>query len=381
MRIALNLLYLIPGRVGGTETYGLSLMHALSDVDRESDYFVFLNREATGVAVPSATNFHRVDCAVSAIHRSLRYGWEQIVLPRQLRELKIDLVHSPGYVAPLMNPCASVVTIPDLNFRAIRKYLPLQKRLLLAVPRFFSARSARRAERVITISNFSKKEITAGLGLDPGKVAVTYLGPRRLVAGRAEPPWSSISESYGLPSRYIVAFGGGSRHKNIPRLLSAFRAVKDSCPHALVMLGHIPADVDIRRESACPGMSGRLLSLGYVPEQHVSSILAHADLFVLPSLYEGFGLPVLEAQQAEVAVACSTAGSLPEVAGLGAVYFDPLSTEALAAAIRQCLADPDLRERLRARGRENVSRFTWESTAAQTLEVYRQVALKRGVHG
>jgi glycosyltransferase involved in cell wall biosynthesis len=378
MRIGLNLLYLIPGRVGGTETYGLSLMSALSAADRENEYVVFLNREASEIPFPSAANFRRVHCAVSAVHRPLRYAWEQALLPAQLRKYGIDVVHSPGYVAPLSCPCANVVTIPDLNYRSIAAYVPLQKRLFLAVPRFCSAQSARLAQRVITISDFSKREITTGLGLMPDKVSVTHLGPRPHVSDCDPSLWSSVRDLYGLPRHYVVAFGGGSRHKNIVRLISAFKAVMSSYPHALVLLGHIPSDVDIRAELARPGMAGRLLSLGYVPQDHITPVLAHADLFVLPSLYEGFGLPVLDAQQAGVAVACSTAGSLPEVAGQGAVYFDPRSVEALGAAIRRCLDDDGLRERLRELGRENVKRFSWEKTAGLTLHVYRQAALDRG---
>jgi len=375
MRIGLNLLYLLPGRSGGTETYGRSLLYALSAADHENEYFVFFNREAAGVPFPSTPNFHRVDCPVTAVHRSLRYGWEQLILPRQLQTLRIDLVHSPGYVMPLRSPCASIVTIPDLNVQAIRGYLPFRKRAILAVPRYFSAESARRAERVITISDFSKREIVDGLGVTPDRIVVTHLGPRMDVGERQAVPWDIVREIYGLPERYIIAIGGTSRHKNIVRLIAAFRTLKDGYPHALVIPGHVPPDVDVPGETAQLG--GRLLCPGYVPDEYLGSMLGHADLFVLPSLYEGFGLPVLEAQQAGVALACSTAGSLPEVAGDGAAYFDPLSVASISAAIRRCLDDPGLRSDLRARGAENVKRFSWARTAEETLETYRSVAEER----
>lgn len=373
MRIGLNLLYLIPGRSGGTETYGRGLMRALADADAANEYFVFLNREAHAVPVPAAANFHRVDCAVPAVYRSLRYAWEQAILPRQLRRLGIDVVHSLGYVMPLYPPCAGIVTLPDLNLRAIPAYLPAAKRAVLAIPRFFSAESARRAHRVITISEFSKKEIVEGLAVPPEKVVVTHLGPPD-VRLTAAVPGDVLRRTYGLPDRYIVAIGGTSRHKNIARLIAAFREIKDSYPHALVLPGHVPPDVDVPQERARPGMTGRLFCPGYVPDADLASLLAHADLFVLPSLYEGFGLPVLEAQQAGVAIACSTAGSLPEVAGDGAEYFDPYSIPSIAATMRRCLDDPVLRRDLIARGTRNVARFSWKSTAAQTLEVYRTVS-------
>jgi glycosyltransferase involved in cell wall biosynthesis len=375
VRIGLNLLYLLPGRSGGTETYGRSLLHALSAADRDNEYFVFFNREAAGVPFPSAPNFHRVDCPVPAVHRSLRYAWEQGILPRQLRTRRIDVVHSLGYVMPLRSPCASIVTIPDLNLRAIPAYLPLRKRAVLAVPRFCSSESARRADRVITISDFSKREIVEGLGVPATKVVVTHLGPPIHVSNRATISWDAVRHVYRLPERYIVAIGGTSRHKNIVRLIEAFKMVKDSYPQALVLPGHVPSDVDVPAEMA--QLAGRLVCPGYVPDEHLAAILEHADLFVLPSLYEGFGLPVLEAQQAGAAIACSTAASLPEVAGDAAEYFDPRSVASIAAAIRRCLDDPVRRTELRARGRENVKRFSWETTASLTLETYRTVVLER----
>ena len=378
MRIGLNLLYLIPGRSGGTETYGRSLIHALSTIDQQNEYFIFFNRTASQVPVPAARNFHRVDCAVSAV-RSLRYGWEQSVLPLHLKKLKIDLVHSLGYVMPLMTSCINLVSIPDMNMRAIPEYLPLHKRALLSVLSFFCTQSARRAQRVITISDFSKREIISGTGVNPDKVVVTHLGPLLKTPKWNVAPWETVKESYALPERYITAIGGTSRHKNIGRLIEAFRKLKDFYPHTLVIVGHVPSDIDVSAEMARPGMADRLRCLGYVPEEYLASILAHAELFVLPSLYEGFGLPVLEAQQAGAPVACSTAGSLPEVAGQGAVYFDPLSTESLETAIRRCLDNPNLLAELRKQGAENLKRFSWNKTAQQTLDIYRQAAREQGL--
>jgi glycosyltransferase involved in cell wall biosynthesis len=371
MRIGLNLLYLIPGTVGGTEIYARNLLHALAAIDRDNEYFVFLNREASGMALPATPNVHRVACDVRAVRRSSRYRWEQLVLPRRLRELQIDVVHSPGYVAPLFSACPSVVTIPDLNYRSIARYFPIRKRLLLPVLRFLTSQSARRARTVITISHFSRQELTRVLGLPPEKVVMTHLGPRLDAGTPAGTSTSDVRQRYNLPARYIVAFGGTSLHKNIARLVSAFKQLANQHPHDLVLLGHIPENVDLRAETTGE-IARRIVSPGYVPDEHIVPILANAELFVLPSLYEGFGLPVLEAQQAGVAVACSTAGSLPEVAGNGATYFDPLSVDGMAAAIRQCLADADLREQLRERGRENLGRFNWERTARETLDVYRQ---------
>ncbi len=367
MKIGINLLYLLPGVVGGTETYAAGLLHGLAEIDRRNEYVVFVNRESERWPLPQAVNFTRVLCPVRAAGRASRYLFEQVRLPRLLAKYDIDVVHSLGYVGPLAAPCPSVVTIPDLNYIAMKQTMPGRKRTFL---RFFSMQSAQRANHVITISNFSKGEICRTIKLDPGKITVTHLGAMRDADSDSSGNWDELTRRYRIRAPYIVAFGGGVVHKNIPLLIRAFALVKDAFPHFLVLIGHIPADVDLATES---GIRDRMTITGYVPKEHVLPLLSHADLFVLPSLYEGFGLPVLEAQQAAVAVACSSAGSLPEVGGQGAFYFDPTSVEQMAQAIRHCLADAGVRSELILKGRENLSRFSWEKTARETLSVYQAV--------
>jgi glycosyltransferase involved in cell wall biosynthesis len=368
MKIGINLLYLLPGVVGGTETYAAGLLHGLAEIDRQNEYVVFVNRESEHWPLPQVVNFTRVLCPVRAAGRASRYLFEQVRLPRLLAKYHIDVIHSLGYVGPLVAPCPSVVTIPDLNYIAMKHTMPGRKRTIL---RFFSMQSAQRANHVITISNFSKGEICRTIKLDPGKITVTHLGAMRNGASNSSENWMELSRRYRIRAPYVVAFGGGVVHKNIPRLIRAFALVKDAFPHSLVLIGHIPSNVDSATESE--GIRDRVTITGYVPKEHVLPLLSHADLFVLPSLYEGFGLPVLEAQQAAVAVACSTAGSLPEVGGDGALYFDPTSVEHIADTIRRCLADATLRSQLILKGRANLSRFSWDKTARETLSVYQDM--------
>ena len=368
MKIGINLLYLLPGVVGGTETYAAGLLRGLAEIDRQNEYFVFVNRESESWPLPQAANFTRVVCPIWAAGRASRYLFEQIQLPRLLARYRIDVVHSLGYVGPLISPCPSVVTIPDLNYIALRHTMPGVRRTAL---RFFSIQSAQRANHVITISDFSKREICRTIKLDPGKTTVTHLAAMMSGASHSSENWGELTRRYRIHAPYVVAFGGRTLNKNIPRLIRSFALVKEAFPHSLVLIGHIPSDVDLASETE--EMRDRITTTGPVPEEHILPLLSHADLFVLPSLYEGFGLPVLEAQQATVAVACSTAGSLPEVGGDGAIYFDPASVEATADTIRRCLADATLRSQLILKGRENLARFSWEKTARQTLSVYQDV--------
>lgn len=370
MKIGINLLYLLPGVVGGTETYAAGLLYALAQVDEQDEFIVFVNRESKNWPLPEASNFYRIVCPVLATSRIRRYLFEQLRLPRLLAKYKIDVVHSLGYVGPLLSPSPSVVTIHDLNYITLKHTMPAKRRVVL---RFFSMQAARRADHVITISNFSKEEITRAVKLNPDKIIVTHLGPMKNGNTNSSENWVELSRRYGIQEPYVVAFGGGSLHKNIPRLIQAFALLKDEFPHYLVLIGRIPSNVNLSSKSIGKGVRDRIITTGYVPEEHVLPLLSHADLFVLPSLYEGFGLPVLEAQQAGVAMACSTAGSLPEVGGDGAFYFDPTSVENIAQTIRHCLADADLRSQLILKGRENLNRFSWDKTARETLTVYQNI--------
>jgi glycosyltransferase involved in cell wall biosynthesis len=364
VRIGINLLYLLPDVVGGTETYATGLLHGLKQAGEAHEYVVFVNKESARWPLPQVANFTRVVCPVRAAGRSWRYLFEQFRFPRMLKNYEVDVIHSLGYVGPLRTPCSAVVTVPDLNYITIGHTMPIYKRYLL---RFFSAQAAQRAKAVITISSYSKGVICNKLKILPNKVTVTLLGPRWNLNFISQDIVSKIKASYGISGPYLVAFGGGALHKNIPRLLQAFAKLKKELSHKLVLIGHLPTDVNPRE------LSGDIISTGYVPAEHVLALLSAAEIFVLPSLYEGFGLPVLEAQQVGVPVVCSMAGSLPEVAGEAAVFFDPYSVEDMAEKIAWVAHDPVLQGELCQKGLANVRRFSWEQTARETLAVYAKV--------
>lgn len=369
MLIALNLLYLIPGVVGGTETYARSLIHALADEDRDNEYVVFLNGESADIDVTPGPNFRRVVCPFIAHRRAVRYAWEQAALPLQLLKASPDLVHNLGYVGPLAAHCPQVVTVPDLNYLGHKGRRSAVGRRAF---RFFVESSVWRADRVITISRFSRDEIVRHLHVTSEKVTVVHLAgremPERSAGERVE-----ISEAVRNVARpFVMAFSSLSAHKNIPRLIAAFARISGEVPHSLVLVGHLPEKAHIRAEIERAG-SDRIRFTGYLPEEDVQALMHDASLFVFPSVYEGFGLPILDAQHAGVPVACSSAASLPEVAGDGALLFDPLSVDDMARALKQCLLDMNLRESLLERGHENARRFSWSRAARETLDVYASV--------
>ncbi len=367
MRIAINLLYLIPNECGGTETYGVCLVNSLVELDSTNEYVVYLNRESESIPLVHADNLTIIICNVRAIHRPLRYLYEQLILPFLLMKHRIDLVHSLGYVAPLLVPCINVVTVHDMNYADIRQDFPWFKRLMLST---FSTASVRLTDHVITISNFSKAAICKRLGVATSKTSVIHQGPGWLGKPISPIDWESVRTLYSLPEEYIVAFGGGALHKNIPRLIEAYLQCKDVHDYALVIIGRLPANVKLPDTSS--GKSGpRVQWLGYIPVTHIQPLLGHSALFVLPSLYEGFGMPILEAQFAGALVASSNAASLPEIGGKGAIYFDPLSVSAISEAIMEGLkGEPSRIAEIRRAAEANLERFSWTATAQVTLDVY-----------
>ncbi len=363
MRFGLNLLYLIPGTVGGTETYAAGLLAGLAQIDDDNEYIAFVNLESAAWPLPSQSNFTRIVCPVRATSRVQRYVFEQVRLPKLLRRFGVDLVHSLGYVAPLFPPCPSIVTVPDLNYRSFGDRMPAARRLTLE---FFVKQSTRRADHIITISEVSRIQIIAALGILPRRITATHLASSIRDVDPIDV--ANLLQRHQIDKPYIIAFSSTYPNKNIPRLLNAFvRARQDySLPHQLVLVGHPPSDHASNRLDA-------VIFAGYLNESSKTTLLANAEMLVFPSTYEGFGLPVLEAQQAGVPVICSSAAALPEVAGEAAVFFDPLSVDEMAKAIGRVAQDTELQSSLRAKGFRNVSRFSWEKTARETFQIYLQV--------
>ena len=357
MRIGLDLLFLIPGVVGGTETYARGLLGGLAAVGRGHEFVVFVNEEAADWPLPDGP-FTRAVCPVRAESRAARYAFQQLRLPAWVRVEELDVLHSLGYVAPFNAPCTSVVTIPDVNTVAFGAQLPLLKRVALGA---FTRWSARRADRILTISESSKAQIVEHFEVAPGKVTVT------LLSADARPRAHSAR---GGSEPYVVAFSSTSPNKNLPRLLRAFALARErhGLKRELVLVGHRPP----RAQD-----SEAVRFTGWLPDEQRDEILAGADLLVFPSLYEGFGLPVLEAMAAGVPVLSSNRASLPEVGGAAAEYFDPESVDEMAEKIAALAADRARRERMREAGYRNTARFSWEKTAAATLAAYEEAFAAR----
>lgn len=365
MRVGLNLLYLLPGRVGGTQTYAEELTRALVALDDGNEYLAYVNRESAGLVLGHGAVELR-HCDVVASSRIRRYAAEQLSLPRWCRRDGVDVLHSLGYVGPVRPGVPHVVTVHDLIYRGFAEHLPLNRRLAL---RTFVRGAARGARVVITDSEASRRQLVAELPVPPERVHVVALAPR---SGWSDDPDRVVPEhlrATGVSAPYVLALGSASPSKNLPRLVRAFARL-DRPDLLLVLAGHLPAGGEVAEVAAHEGISHRVVATGYLPDADLEALLGAAQALAFPSTYEGFGLPVLDAQRLGVPVVCSTAASLPEVAGEGAVFAEPNSVDSLAGALARVVDDPDERDRLVAAGRRNVERFSWERTARATSDLY-----------
>ncbi|CCW35491.1 glycosyltransferase family 4 protein [Chthonomonas calidirosea] len=369
MRIGINLLYLLPNHVGGTQTYAEGLIQGLASIDKDNEYCLFVNLEAENLQLTDAPNVRKVVCPVRASSRRARYLYEQLQLPQRIKREGIELLHSCGYVGPLWPACPHIVTVHDLNYIAFGNQMEASRRLMLA---FLVPRIARRAARVIAVSEFTRQELIVHIGLKKEQICVIHEAPK------ARPPCpkqklQEVRQQFGLDGPYLLAFSSLSPHKNIPFLLEGFSKIASIYSYPLVLVGHTPPGSEVEQKIEQLGLGDRVIRTGYVADDVVSALLDGATLFVFPSKYEGFGLPILEAQQAGVPVVCSQVASLPEVAGEGALYFDPHSQTSLLSALRTALDDDSIRKALRQKGYANVARFSWKKAAEETLALYKAV--------
>jgi glycosyltransferase involved in cell wall biosynthesis len=299
----------------------------------------------------------------------IRILWEQAVLPFQLVKEGIDLVHSLAFVQPLFNPCPGVVTIYDLSFLLFPEGFNPWKRLYL---RFMAPYSARSSQRVIALSQSTKSDLTRLLGIPQEKIEVIPCGvdPRfRPLNGTLI---SQFRQRRGLPERMILFVGTIEQRKNVRLLLEAYAQIKKDIPHALVLAGAKGWGAEgVFAQAERLGLTD-LIFAGYVEQEELPLWYNAADLLAYLSLYEGFGLPPLEAMASGTPVVTSNISSLPEVVGDAGVLVDPQDAEVIARAMLKVLRDRGLQEEMRKRGLERAKRFTWQGAAEETVRVYEE---------
>ena len=370
--VGLNLIFLVPGETGGMEVYARELIAALlSQAPSQMRFTAFLSREAAVDASWLPSSLTAVTVPVSARRRAQWVLGEQVLLPALARRARVDLVHSLASTAPLWGAFRRVVTIHDLIYARFPEAHPGLRALGM---RALVPRAARRSDRVIADSRSTRDDLGRLLGLDAERIEVIPLGHGTDARERplAEP---EVRTRLSLGERPIALSLSAKRpHKNIAALIDALAQLPAAQRPLLVLPGYATwHERELRERALQAGVSEDVRMPGWISGAELEGLWAVAECFVFPSLYEGFGLPVLEAMARGVPVACSNASSLPEVAGDAALLFDPRDPAAIARALQRLLSDRELRERLRTLGRERARQFTWKRTAQLTLDCYERV--------
>jgi glycosyltransferase involved in cell wall biosynthesis len=370
VHVGLNLVFLVPGETGGMEVAARELIPALlAAAPPETRFTAFVNREAAAAGDgPWGEQLAAVTVPVSARNRVQWVLGEQLLLPRLAARAGVELMHSLASTAPLRGRFARVVTIHDLIYaRFPEAHAGLRDRgMRVLVPG-----AARRSDRVIADSQSTRDDLVELLRLDPRRIDVVPLGLGAVRRAQA-PPEAETRERFSLGERRLLLSLSAKRpHKNLRTLIDALATLEGADRPVLVLPGYPTAhEAELREHARAVGVEEDVRFVSWVSAEQLEGLWELADAFIFPSLYEGFGLPVLEAMARGVPVACSNASSLPEVAGEAALLFDPRSVTQLATAIARLLSDGALRERLREAGHARVRQFTWERAARLTLDSY-----------
>jgi glycosyltransferase involved in cell wall biosynthesis len=369
MHVGLNLIYLVPGETGGTETYARELIPELVAAAPGVRFTAFVNREATATrGAPWGELIPAITVPVRATKRVEWVGGEQQLLPMLAARAGVDLLHSLANTAPAWGRFRRVVTIHDLMYRLVPEahlgLLGLGMRVLVPL-------AGRTSDRIIVDAASTRDDLQRLLRIDPARVDVVPLG----LGARADHdplPEVELRRAINATERRIVLSVSAKRpHKNLRRLLGAISLIPVDRRPLLVLVGYRTRYEDeLLRRAAELGVWEDVRFLGWVDQRTLEGLYAAASCFAFPSLYEGFGLPVLEAMARGVPVTCSGAGALAEVAGDAALRVDPESERSIAAAIELILGDRGEADRLRAAGRVRAARFSWAATAAGTLASY-----------
>ncbi len=349
----------------GIGRYVVNLAHALTRVAPALDLRLLIDQAVpmTRLALP---DLPRIDCAISPF--ALQQQW---IVPKHLRAAHATLYHSPYYLMPYRPGVPAVLTCYDLIPLIYPQYFSWIQCLIYRAAHHLALRTAR---LILAISEATKADLVRMFHVDPQRIVVTPLAADAHFTPQAAAVIDAVRQKYHLPEDYVLYFGSNKPHKNLPRLVEAFSQSAIRHPKSdiyLVIAGQWDARYPKAKQLAT--QNTRVQFIGPVSDDDLPALYSGARLFVFPSLYEGFGLPALEAMACGTPVACSRRSSLPEVIGDAGVTFDPTNVQSIADAIGQVIDDRSRQSSLREFGLQRAAQFTWERTARQTLDVYQSI--------
>lgn len=359
----------MPGQTGGTETYARMLIPAIHKLRPEWELIAFIGRGGITADDVLAMGATPIELKTPSTGRVGRVVGEQTELPLAARREHIDLLHNFAMTAPAWSPVPQVTSTHDVIYAS---HPDAHSRLMRLGQSVLVPLGARRARRVLTLSEASADEVVRVTGVDRSKIEVVPIAART----PGEPtPEAELRARLGLGEAPIILATSARRgHKNLGRLLEAVARLKYEPAPSLVLPGYATgAESELTEEIDRLGLGSRVHLLGWISEADLDGLYVAADLLAFPSLAEGFGLPVLEAMQHGTPVATSNLSSMPEVGGDAARYFDPYDVDAITETIDALLANPELRAQLAEAGRERAASFSWRRAAELTIAAYERV--------
>ncbi len=360
-------------RFTGVGRYVAELIRNLLEIDKKNEYVIFMNREGYDSFEPNTKRVQKV--LVNARHYSfaeqLRYWWI-------LRSYKLDLMHFTHFNMPILYRGPSVVTIHDLTL----SFFP-GKKMNSAFYRFaynlVLQGAVKHARKIIAVSENTRNDLKEVAGVEPGRVEVIYEG----VDGQFTPRENAEAvehtlKKYGISREFILYTGVWRSHKNLVNLIRAFKLLREdeSFEAQLVITGEEdPYYPEVKRTVQEMGLEHDVVYAGLVPEDELVALYQAAKIYAFPSLYEGFGLPPLEAMRCGTPVVASKSSCIPEICGEeNALFFDPYDPQDMAHALQRVWVDPELQKQLRDRGLKHSLKFSWEDMAEKTLKIYEEAA-------
>lgn len=369
MRIGLGLIFLVPDKLGGIETYCRGLISGLAEIDQSNEYILFANRENFHTWKTLPSNFKVYECPVYGGQKVSRTLFELFKFNSLLDTLGIEVYHSlASTIPPKTSKRKVLVTIHDIIFKKFPQEFGLIQRLVASTMFYYSATHA---DRIIVDSNFTKNDIIEEYKISSEKITVSYLDSAKLDAGLDNS--KDVLTKYKIDSPYLLSVSSTYHHKNFVGLLKAFSILKSKykIPHKLVCTGlKMAGHEEFMDNLELNEYKDDIIYAGYVNRTELFHLYSQADVFVFPSLYEGFGIPVLEAMKIGTPVACSNLTSIPEVAGDAAALFDPYNVESMVESIHQILINQNYKLELIQKGKQRASTFSYNRCARETLDAY-----------
>lgn len=365
------------GEAAGVGHYTMNIVRALLDIDRENEYVLFFDYR---MAREGTQEYERPNVKIrffpfSSYGKFLPIAYSQLLVSAALLKERLDVFHAPANVVPLGYPKRTVITVHDLAIFRHPEWFPGQ----VFSTRLLVPQSLKRAKKIIAISQATKNDIADLFNVPKKKIAVVHEAADTTLLNLHDKK-DDVRQKYHLPERYVFYVGTIEPRKNLLVLLQAWQRLMAMRPEAvngtsLVLAGGVGYHgKEIISAMKAMQFGSRVRWLKYVPHNHKILLMKNAAAFVFPTLYEGFGLPVLEALQLGTPVITTNTSSIPEVAGRAAMLVDPNDVEGMAQAMKKILGQPAIAKAMSAKGKVQAAKFSWAKAAKETLAIYRQAA-------